>query len=88
MQSQQHGERDAQGKEGTWQSQRQEITYFCPEIAADAAMDSSQAGQDFEESLSYIIAALVVEGFQSLSLNIKASQFEWERDREGGSLFS
>lgn len=41
----------------------------------------------FEESLSYIIAALVVEGFQSLSLNIEASQFEWKRVGRGGGEF-
>lgn len=40
----------------------------------------------FEESLSYIIAALVVEGFQSLSLTIEASQFEWKRDGRGGRV--
>lgn len=41
----------------------------------------------FAELLSYIIAALVVEGFQSLSLTIEASQFEWETERKGGGQF-
>lgn len=42
----------------------------------------------FEELLSYIIAALVVEGFQSLSLAIEASQFEWREGEREESLFS